>query len=72
MSFVIVAPDVLGTAVTNLTRLGSTLSAVSAAAEAQTTVLVAAAQDEVSATIATLFSRSGQEFQGVSARAPHR
>src|SRR5271156_1792184 len=69
MSFVIALPEMLGTAATDLTNIGSTLSASNAAAAPQTTVMLAAAQDEVSAAIAALFSSHGQGYQALSAQA---
>ncbi|MGB9307281.1 MAG: PE family protein, partial [Mycobacterium sp.] len=69
MSFLIAAPDVLGTAATDLALIGSTLSAANAAAAAQTTGVLAAAGDEVSAAIAALFSAHGQGYQALSAQA---
>ncbi|CCK62848.1 Short-N-terminal portion of PE_PGRS9 [Mycobacterium canettii CIPT 140070017] len=47
MSFVLAMPEVLGSAATDLAALGSALGAANAAAAAQTTGIVAAAQDEV-------------------------
>ena len=69
MSFVIVLPDVLGTAATDLAGIGSTLGAANTAAAAQTTGVLAAAQDEVSAAIAALFSAHGQGYQALGAQA---
>lgn len=63
MSFVIAAPEALDSAATDLVVLGSTLGA------AQTTGIVAAAHDEVSAAIAALFSAHGQAYQAASAQA---
>ena len=44
MSFVIAMPEVLGTAATDLTSLGSTLSEANAAAATQTTGVLTAAR----------------------------
>lgn len=66
MSFVIAAPEALDSAATDLVVLGSTLGAATAA---QTTGIVAAAHDEVSAAIAALFSAHGQAYQAASAQA---
>ena len=52
MSFVIAAPEIMTSAATDLTRIESALSAAHAAAATQTTAVLAAAQDEVSAAIA--------------------
>ena len=69
MSFVFALPDVLGTATTNLASLGSTIRSANAAAAIPTTGVLAAAEDEVSAAIAEMFSAHGQGFQAVSAQA---
>ncbi|EFD15403.1 PE family protein [Mycobacterium tuberculosis CPHL_A] len=63
MSFVIAAPEALDSAATDLVVLGSTLGAATAAAAAQTTGIVAAAHDEVSAAIAALFSAHGRPIR---------
>src|ERR1700752_563315 len=68
MSFVIAAPEFLASAATDLANVGSSLSAANAAAAAQTTGVLAAAEDEVSAAIAAVFSAHGQGFQALSAR----
>ncbi len=72
MSFVIAAPEVMATAATDLANLGSTLSVANAAATAQTTRVLAAAEDEVSAAIAALISAHGQGYQALSAQAAPR
>ena len=69
MSFVVAVPDVLGTAATDLAAIGSTLSAANAAAAAPTTGALAAAEDEVSAAIAAVFSAHGEGFQALGAQA---
>ncbi|MCV7198798.1 PE family protein [Mycobacterium angelicum] len=69
MSFVTVVPDFVGQAAGQLENVGSALNAASAAAAAPTTGLLAAAGDEVSAAIASLFSSHAQEFQAVNAQA---
>ncbi len=69
MSFVLAMPEVLGSAATDLAALGSVLGAADAAAAATTTGIVAAAQDEVSAAIAALFSAHGRAYQVASAQA---
>ena len=53
----------------DLAGIGSTISAANAAAATRTTGVLAAAEDEVSAAIASLFSSHGQEFQAISAQA---
>ena len=68
MSFLVVSPDVLASAADGLARIGSGVSAANAVAEPSTTGLVAAAGDEVSTAIASLFSRHGEAFQAVSSQ----
>ncbi len=63
-------PEIIEAAATDLAALRSTLSAASTAAASQTTQIVAAAEDEVSAAIATVLSSHGQGYQVLSARAP--
>jgi hypothetical protein len=69
MSFVVAVPEVLGTAATDLAKINSTLSTANAAAATQTTGVLAAAEDEVSAAIAELLSGHGQAYQALSAQA---
>ena len=69
MSFVVAVPEALGTAATDLASLGSTLNAANAAAAAPTTGILAAAEDEVSAAIAELFSARARAYQALSAQA---
>ena len=67
MSYLITAPEVV--TATDAAGVGSSLNAANAAATARTTAVIAAAEDEVSAAIASLFSGHGQQFQALSARA---
>ena len=69
MSFVIAAPEFVTAAATDLAGIGSSLGEANAAAAASTTRVLTAAEDEVSAAIAALFSAHGQGFQAVSAQA---
>src|SRR6516162_8490326 len=69
MSHMAVAPEFLGSAATDLSNIGSALSAAKAAAAAPTTGVLAAAEDEVSAAIAALFSAHGEGVQALSAQA---
>ncbi|WP_153044921.1 PE family protein, partial [Mycobacterium kansasii] len=69
MSFVIAVPSMVEAAAANLTSLGSTLDEASAVAAHSTTQVLAAAEDEVSAAIAALFSAHGRTFQALSAQA---
>ena len=67
MLYVIAAPGMLAAGAADVARIGSSISAANSAA-AQTTEVVAAARDEVSAAISSLFSNYAQ-FQALSARA---
>ncbi|OBI52434.1 PE domain-containing protein [Mycobacterium sp. E787] len=69
MSYVIAAPEIMTSAATDLATIGSALSAAHAAAAAQTTGVLAAAEDEVSAAIAAVFSAHGRQFQALGAQA---
>ena len=69
MSSLIAAPELITTAATDLANVGSTLNAAHAAAATQTTGVLAAAEDEVSAAIAAVFSAHGQGFQALGAQA---
>ena len=69
MSHVIAAPDTFAAAAADVTRIGSSISAAHVAAAAPTTALVAAAGDEVSVAISSLFSGYAKDFQAVSAQA---
>ena len=69
MSFVIAVPEMVASAASNLTSLGSMISEANAAAAGPTTGVVAAAGDEVSAGIASLFSSQARDFQALSAQA---
>jgi hypothetical protein len=59
----------LAAAAADVAGIGSSLSAAHAVAAAPTTAVIAAAEDEVSAAIASLFSGHGQQFQALSAQA---
>ncbi|WP_156690197.1 PE family protein, partial [Mycobacterium sp. Marseille-P9652] len=69
MSYVITVPETMTSAATDLAAIGSNLSAANASAATRTTGLLAAAEDEVSAAIAALFSAHGHGFQALSAQA---
>jgi len=68
MSFLVVAPDWLESAATDLESIRSSLTAAHAAAAVPTTGIAAAGADEVSAAVAALFGRFGQEYQTLSAQ----
>ena len=69
MSYVVAAPEFLASAASDLSGIGSSLSAGHAVAAVPTTAVVAAAGDEVSAAVASLFSGHGQAFQALGAQA---
>src|SRR6516165_12822303 len=67
MSYVVAVPEFVASAASDLAAIGSRLSAAHLAAAVPTTAVVAAAGDEVSAAIASLFS--GHAQQALSAKA---
>ena len=69
MSYVIAAPEALVAAASNVAAIGSTIGAANAAAATLTTGVLAAAGDEVSAAIASLFSSHAQDYQALSGQA---
>ncbi|MBX9642129.1 MAG: PE family protein, partial [Mycobacteriaceae bacterium] len=69
MSYVVVPPEMVATAATDLANIGSSLSEARAAAAAPTMGVLAAGADEVSAAIAALFGAHGQAYQVLSAQA---
>jgi hypothetical protein len=69
MSFIVAAPEVFDSAATDLGGIAATLNEAHASAAARTTGIVAAAEDEVSAAMAALFSGHAQAFQALSTQA---
>jgi hypothetical protein len=69
MSFVIAAPEIMTAAATDLATIGSNVSTAHMAAEPPTVALVPAAADEVSTSIAHLFSQHAQGYQALAAKA---
>ncbi|MCV7099975.1 PE family protein, partial [Mycobacterium palustre] len=69
MSFLVAVPDTVATAAENLASIASSLSAANSAAALPTTSLPAAAGDEVSTAIASLFASHGAQYQALSAQA---
>ncbi|WP_373234357.1 PE family protein, partial [Mycobacterium marinum] len=69
MSFVVVVPEMLSMAATDLASVGSALSAANTAAAAPTTSILAAAGDEVSAAVAALFSVHAHNYQALGRQA---
>jgi PE family len=68
-SFVIIGPEALAAASTDLTDIGSAIRAAATAASPSTTQLLPAAADEVSAPIAALFGTHAQQYQALSEKA---
>ena len=69
MSFVVTAPEIMTSAAADLATIGSNLSAARTAAATPTMGILSAAEDEVSAAIAAVFSAHGQGFQALGAHA---
>jgi PE family len=69
MSFVIATPDLVQGAAQDVAGIGSSLAEATATAAAPTTGIAAAAQDEVSLAIASMFGNFGHEFQALSTQA---
>lgn len=69
MSFLVAAPELLTSAAADLASIESALHAAQRAAAGPTTGLMAAAADEVSATVAAFFAEYGQQYQALSAEA---
>lgn len=69
MSFVTVTPDLIQEAAQDLAGIRSSLAEAASAATGPTTGIAAAAQDEISMAIASLFEGAGQQFQAMGAQA---
>jgi PE family len=69
MSYVIAAPEIMTAAAADLETLGSTLSAAHQAAAPSTLAVIPAAADEVSASIAHLFSQHAADYQALAGQA---
>jgi PE family len=69
MGYVIGAPEMIAAAATDVATIGSTLSAAHKAAAAPTVTLVPAAADEVSASVAHLFSQHAADYQALAGQA---
>lgn len=69
MSFVVAMPELIQGAAQDLAGIRSSLAEATAAATGPTTGVAAAAEDEVSIALASLFGNFGAEFQAVSAQA---
>ncbi|MBW0015412.1 PE-PPE domain-containing protein [Mycobacterium sp.] len=69
MSYVTATPQMMTTAATDLGSIASNLSAARTAAVAPTTGIAVAAEDEVSAAVASVFSHYAVQYQELSAHA---
>ena len=69
MSFMIATPDLVQGAAQDLAGIRSSLAEATSTVAGPTTGIAAAAQDEVSVAIASMFGNVGQEFQAFSAQA---
>lgn len=68
MSYVVALPEVMSAAATDVASIGSVVATASQGVAGATTTVLAAAEDEVSAAIAALFSGHGQDYQALSAQ----
>ncbi|MCV7378193.1 PE family protein [Mycobacterium alsense] len=69
MTGLITVPETLAATAADVQGIGSAINTAGASAAGQTTGMVAAAQDEVSAAIADLFAAYGREYQAVLSQA---
>ena len=69
MAYVLTQPEVMATTAADVAAIGTTLNEATAAAAGRTTGLVAAAADEVSAAVATVFSAYAREWHALVGRA---
>ncbi len=68
MSFITAVPEAFATASGDLTGIGSAIHAANAAAVPSTMGVLAAARDEVSAAIASVFGAHGSAYQALGAQ----
>ena len=68
MSYVVAVPQLLSSAATELATMGAALNSASTAVALPTTAIPAAAADEVSAAVASLFAGYAREYQALSAQ----
>lgn len=69
MSYLLVSPETVTSAAADVGQIGASLAAENAAAAGPTTALTTAADNEVSAAIAALFSRHDLSYQALAAQA---
>ena len=69
MSYVIATPELMTSAAADLAAIGSNVSAAHMVAAARTVAVIPAAADEVSASIAHLFSQHAASYQALAGQA---
>jgi PE family len=69
MSLVVADPELMSSAASDLASVGSNVRAAHMVAAAQTTSVIPAAADEVSAGISRLFCQHAQDYQALAAHA---
>src|SRR5215471_11797042 len=69
MPYVIATPELMTSAATDLAAIGSNVNAAHMVAAARTTAVIPAAADEVSASIAHLFSQHAANYQALAGQA---
>jgi triacylglycerol lipase len=69
VSYVVSLPEMMSAAATDVASIGSVVATANQGVAGATTGVLAAAEDEVSAEIAALFSARGQGYQALSAQA---
>jgi PE family len=72
MSYVIAAPEMVAAAAGDLATVDSSLHAAQTAAAGPTVAIVPAAADEVSASIAHLFSQHAEHYQALAGQSETR
>jgi hypothetical protein len=68
LAYLVVDPEALTAAASDLTDIGSALNGANAAAAGQTTELLAAGTDDVSVAVASLFAGHALDYQTLSAQ----
>ncbi|WP_459797604.1 PE family protein, partial [Mycobacterium riyadhense] len=68
MSYLVTVPEILTSSAGELASIGSALNAANAAAATPTTAILAPGSDDVSAAIASVFSKEAQAYQALTAR----
>ncbi len=69
MSYFVASPELMSAAATDVASIGSVVATANQGVAGATTGVLAAAEDEVSAAIAALFSTHGRGYQALSAQA---